>query len=225
MFRSIAIAALIVTSLSANAAIVGVRYSGFVNYLDNPDAGFPIPVALGDPLEITFAFDSATVDSLPDDALNGRYENTVIGWSARIGEQSFDFVADLYDPDGNSRNAINVVMNGHYGVQRLDMYDVEASALMPSGVFVTSWTSLRNDAFDPDTPFDTDALFPGALPTDVWLYRDFGLSFWDPQAGGRTIFGTPTASAVVPAPPAAWLLGTALAGLGGRRWLRRRAGA
>lgn len=106
----------------------------------------------------------------------------------------------------------------------------------------------------PSTPLPTDGLDNGeqgwgffifnySLATPVAQDPADNRPHWELESGGETeiinpalgyvpngpinLFRYATAAdyAVVPAPPAVWLLGTAVAGVGGRRWLRRRVGS
>ena len=214
--------ALMLASPLVHGAVVGVRYAGYVNYLDNPGAGFPIPVALNDPFELTFFFNTAVVDSLPADPTNGRYENAITWWSARIGNQTFASAGEVNGVIQSFGNVIAVTNNGlipNYATQTGDAYQVGTSAFMPGGITVHGSVSLRNNGFPNANPLSTDVMITGPVAPALWGNRDLTLSFWDPQAGGRTIFGYATSSAVVPVPGAFWFFGS---GLGLMGWMRRR---
>lgn len=208
---------LLLVAPSGYGAVVGVRYTGYVNYLDNASAGFPIPVAINDPFELTFYFDTAVADSLPTDPTNGRYENAITWWSARIGDQAFASTGELNYVIQSFGNVIAVTNNGlipNYASAVGDAYQVGTSAFMPGEITVHGSVSLRNSGYPPTNPLSTDELIAGPVETDIWGNRDLALSFWDPQAGGRTIFGIATSSAVVPIPAAVWLFGSALGLMG-----------
>ena len=90
------------------------------------------------------------------------------------------------------------------------------------------------------TPGDAAFCGPSDRVEDCWAIPNFSKGTFDVGGGAHsiTIFlvtcGSDTCSggasfvaepAVVPLPPTVWLLGTGLAGLGGRRWLRRKIGS
>lgn len=213
--------ALLLVAPLGYGAVIGVQYTGYVNYLDNASAGFPIPVALNDPFDLTFYFDTTVADSLPTDPTNGLYENAIVRWSARIGDQTFASTGELNDVIQGFGNVIAITNNGlvpNYAYEVADAYQVGTSAFMPGGITVHGSVSLRNIEYPATSPFSTDALIAGPVVTDIWRNRGLVLSFWDPLAAGRTIFGMATSSAVVPIPPAVYLFGSALGLMG---WMRR----
>lgn len=89
----------------------------------------------------------------------------------------------------------------------------------------TYWISMEVDAA---FPLVTLATMPNGSPRPLTHYAYFSpfqqpIPFWQGLERGQYVGYTVEGSSVVPAPSAVWLLGTALVGIGGRRWLRRKA--
>lgn len=212
-FQAILLATLLACA-PVHGAIVGVRYTGYVNDLDNATSGFPLAVALNDTFELTFQFETGVADSLPGDPTNGRYENAITGWSARIGNQTFSAVSEQNNVIQSFGNVIAVTKGGvipnYYATG--NAYQVGTSAFMPGGITVHGSVSLRNSYWSGSPLFVSDTLIAGPVSVDAWGNRDLVLSFWDPQAGGRTIFGIAQTAelAPVPNPAAAALFASAL---------------
>jgi hypothetical protein len=210
---------------SAHAALLQFNLHSYVPQGENSPNTWLYPSPVPQTIEASFV-----LDTLSGALTSGEYLGCL--GTFRVTSAAFSNIS--VRADGQELWAAGG-MTGGYGGDN-------AGANCPGGFFAS--LSFGDDdhsfswSFDPSPGLDYGAFVASNDPTaDLLLgFQGFSGNFstagdWGRLYGGTGFLCAPGETAncltisVVPLPPAVWLLGTAVAGLGGRQWLRTKASA
>ncbi len=213
--RVIASLLLIFGATAANAALLRISFSGPVAY---PSENWTGPGPSPTSFELSF-----TVDTLSFTSSSFMYIGSPTGEIQSYRFYGVDVLSVSFIANGSElwSDPAGLLMD----------FGGDFPSIEPEGGFCfcffggtnplgQSLGSSYDDAIPPrsqlgDDPLATILLAQAMLHMDPIVAGEWG----DLRGNG------PATISVVPAPPAVWLLGTALAGLGGRQWMRRKAAA